>query len=232
MIDLKEFLKRHNEVQIQLLHLGILSKLIFLAGITGLLVGVVATAFSYCMSIATNFRIANPLILWLLPFGGVFIVWLYHRAGFRESRGTNLIISSVRSEEPLSFRIAPLIFISTVLTHLLGGSAGREGAALQLGGSLATSFGRWFHLNNKDCKLMTMCGMSAAFTTLFDMPLTATIFAMEFISVGIMHYAALVSYALASIVALQVSQFFGLSKEQFLLQVIPQFDFLLLLKVG
>lgn len=228
---MKDFFAHHEEMQIQLLHLAIFLKWLCYAGLTGILVGLAASLFSLGLGWATQLRIMHNELIWLLPLGGLVIVFLYRKAGIIKSRGTNLVISSVRSEEPLPFVTAPLIFISTMITHLFGGSAGREGAALQLGGSLAQQLGRWFHLNANDLRLITMCGMSAAFSALFGTPITATIFSMEMISVGIMHYAALVPCTIASIIALEIAKLFGIHGESFLIQIIPTFSLSLLLKV-
>lgn len=125
-------------------------------------------------------------------------------------RGTNLVLTAVREAEPIRLRTAPLIFLSTILTHLVGGSAGREGAALQLGGSIGAWVGRKIHLDEKDRRIMVMCGMSAAFSGLFGTPITAAIFAMEVVSVGVMYYAAIVPCVVSSLVSVQLARFFGL----------------------
>ena len=147
---------------------------------------------------------------------------MYRTCGVYESKGTNLVLSAVRSEERVPFRMAPLIFASTVLTHLFGGSAGREGAALQLGGSLAQTLGRFLHLDEKDMHIITMCGMSACFSALFGTPLAATVFSMEVVSVGIMYYAALVPCAAASLIAAGISGWFGVPPTFFSVSGIPQ----------
>ncbi|MBQ2924848.1 MAG: chloride channel protein, partial [Anaerotignum sp.] len=111
------------------------------AGIAiGGFVGLVGVAFHLLLEWATEFRMETPWLLWLLPLGGLAIVLAYRFAGMEKDRGTNFILVAVRSNEPVTIKTAPLIFFSTVVTHLLGGSAGREGAALQLGGSIASSF--------------------------------------------------------------------------------------------
>ena len=117
---------------------------------------------------------------------------------------------AVREAEPLKLRTAPLIFLSTVLTHLVGGSAGREGAALQLGGSLAAWVGKKIRLDAKDHRIMIMCGMSAAFSALFGTPLTAALFSMEVVSVGVLYYAALVPCLTSAMVAFQLACLCGL----------------------
>ena len=127
-----------------------------------------------------------------------------------KDQGTNLVLVAVREAEPLKLRTAPLIFLSTVLTHLVGGSAGREGAALQLGGSLAAWVGKKIRLDAKDHRIMIMCGMSAAFSALFGTPLTAALFSMEVVSVGVLYYAALVPCLTSAMVAFQLACLCGL----------------------
>ena len=171
--------------------------LLYSAGI-GLLVGGVAAAFHLGIDWAAELRAREPWILWLLPVGGMAIVLLYRVCRMEKDQGTNLVLAAVREAEPLKLRTAPLIFLSTILTHLVGGSAGREGAALQLGGSMAAWVGREIRLDAKDSRVMVMCGMSAAFSALFGTPLTAVCFSMEVVSVGVMYYAALVPCVVAS----------------------------------
>lgn len=193
------------------------------AGIAiGFVVGLVGIAFHLVLEWATEFRMEHPMILWLLPVGGLAIVLAYRLAGMEKDRGTNFILVAVRSNEAVTIKTAPLIFFSTVVTHLLGGSAGREGAALQLGGSIASSFGRMWELNEKDERIMTMCGMAAGFSALFGTPLTSVIFAMEVITVGVMHYSAIVPCTVAALVASGMSQAMGISPTAFSIANIPQ----------
>ena len=188
----------------------VFSKWVLYACFIGLLVGAVAVAFHYGIDWGAALREEVPRIVWLLPAGGVAIVLLYRICGMEKDRGTNLVLVAVREAEPLKLRTAPLIFLATIITHLVGGSAGREGAALQLGGSLAAWIGRKVHLDAKDSRMMVMCGMAAAFSALFGTPLTAAVFAMEVVSVGVMYYAAIVPCTVASLVALQLAQLCGL----------------------
>ncbi|MGI5963997.1 MAG: chloride channel protein [Lawsonibacter sp.] len=179
----------------------------------GFLVGGVAIAFHYGIDWSTALRLEYPRVVWLLPAGGVSIVLLYRICGMEKDRGTNLVLVAVREAEPMKLRTAPLIFLSTIITHLVGGSAGREGAALQLGGSLAAWVGRRIHLDAKDSRVMVMCGMAAAFSALFGTPLTAAIFAMEVVSVGVMYYAAMVPCVISALVSYQLAQTCGLHVE-------------------
>ncbi|PWM21232.1 MAG: chloride channel protein [Clostridiales bacterium] len=187
----------------------------------GAIVGTAGAAFAYCLQLVTDFRTAHPLLVLGLPLAGLLIVFLYHSAGIRESRGTNLVLASIRTDELIPFAMAPLIFAGTVLTHLFGGSAGREGAALQLGGSIAQNLARRLRLSSGSRRLLTMCGMSACFSALFGTPMSAAFFAMEVISVGIMHYSALVPCAVASVTAAYLSRLLGIAPARFSVSGIP-----------
>ena len=210
---------------------GTFVKWLVFAGVSGLLCGGVATAFYYAFEAVTGLRRANPWLLWLLPLGGVAIVLLYRVCGMEGDRGTNFVLVAVREDRPLRLRTAPLVFLSTILTHLLGGSSGREGAILQIGGSISSKIGRWMGLDDKDRRVITMCGMSAAFSALFGTPLTAAMFSMEVTSVGVLYYAAIVPCVLASIVGLWVAQAFHVPPTQFSLAGVPNLSPLTLAQV-
>lgn len=195
---------------------------LFFAALTGGAVGLAGTAFYFSVRWATAFRQENGWIVWLLPAAGALIVLLYRMSGVEKSQGTNLVLLAVRSPEPVPLKMAPLIFVSTVLTHLFGGSAGREGAALQLGGSLGFQVGRLFRLDEKDLHILTMCGMSAGFAALFGTPVTSAVFAMEVVSVGVMYYAALVPCAVSALLALWIAGAFGAKPESFAVSGVPR----------
>lgn len=191
------------------------------ACVVGTVMGFVGTLFHLCMERANDIRMQQEWLIWLLPLGGAAIALLYRICGMEQDQGTNLVITSVRSTEQISIKTAPLIFVSTFLTHLLGGSSGREGAALQMGGSIAYQIGRWIHLDAKDERMIVMCGMSAAFSALFGAPLTAAVFSMEVISVGVMYYAAIVPCVLAAVVGFSIAHGFGISPTAFSITGIP-----------
>ena len=198
-------------------------KWLILSIISGLVIGAAGTLFSLLMTFVTNLRLNHPWLLYLLPIGGLVIVGCYHLLHNQNDTGTNLVISAINAGDHLPVRMAPLIFVSTLITHLCGGSAGREGAALQLGGSLGNGIGRLFRLDEKDKHVMIMCGMSAAFSSLFGTPLAAAIFPMEVISVGIMHYSVLLPCVIASLVAHAVATMAGIAPETFVIAQIPDF---------
>ena len=133
-----------------------------------------------------------------------------------------MVLDSIHSSETMFFRTTPLIFIGTLLTHVCGGSSGREGAALQIGGSLGSTIGRAFSLDEKERNILVMCGMSAVFTAMFGTPITATIFSMEVISVGIIYYSAFVPCIISSVIALGITSIFQIQPTQFALSYIPE----------
>ena len=206
-------------------------KWLIFAAICGVVCGGVATAFYYAFSVVTNLRHAHPALIFLLPLGGVAIVQLYRVCGMAGDRGTNFVLVAVRENKPLRLRTAPLVFLSTIITHLVGGSSGREGAILQIGGSISSKIGQWMRLDDKDSRIITMCGMAAAFSALFGTPLTAAMFAMEVTSVGVLYYAAMVPCVLSSIVGLWVAQRFDVPPTAFTLEGIPNLSILTLLQV-
>lgn len=128
----------------------------------------------FCAEECDKLQERNEWMFYLLPVMGLIIVYLYEKFG-KDDGGTNQVLSTVRSQDDVPILSAPLIFISTALTHLAGGSAGREGAAIQLGGSIANQLGRWIHLDEEDRHVIVMCGMSAAFSALFGTPMAAAV---------------------------------------------------------
>ena len=205
-------------------HISVFLKLLLFAVIIGVTVGVVGAAFHHSIEIATELRLEHPWLLYLMPLAGMVIIGSYRICGIEKDRGTNFVLTAVREDEPMYLRKAPLIFISTVLTHLVGGSSGREGAALQLGGAISGKIGHAMGLDNKDKKLITMCGMAAGFSALFGTPITAAIFAMEVISVGVMYYAAIVPCVLGAIIATLVAQNLGGEVTGFVLHDVPAME--------
>lgn len=201
------------------------------SGLTGLIVGAFSTLFAECLIFVTGFREENPWMIFFLPLAGVLIVFLYGIFHYKNDQGTNMVLSTIHAETELPFRMAPLIFISTILTHLFGGSAGREGAALQLGGSIGNQLGRWFRFDEKDRRIVVMCGMSAAFSAIFGTPVAAAFFSMEVVSVGVMYYAALVPCVFASLIASKFAINMGINPDNFQLLHIPKFHLVPSMKI-
>lgn len=182
-------------------HLLLFLKWTLISVAVGVVVGGFSTLFAFIMNTVTEYREKNDYILLFLPLAGILTVFLYSAFKYKNDKGTNLVLSTIHAQSEIPFRMAPLIFITTILTHFFGGSAGREGAALQLGGSIGNQLGRWFRLDDADKRVVVLCGMSAAFSALFGTPLAAAVFSIEVVSVGVMYYAALVPCFFSSLIA-------------------------------
>ena len=195
-----------------------LLKWMVLGGVIGLVGGIIGSLFHIGVDTATQMRLVHPWVLYLMPVGGLAIVGLY-RLTKTEGKGTNDIIASVHFGEQVPGLLVPVIFVSTVITHLCGGSAGREGAALQIGGGIGYQAGRLLRLGEKDLPLATLCGMSGVFAALFGTPLTATVFALEVISVGVLYYAGLVPCLTAALTGYLVSVLMGVPPTRFTVPV-------------
>ena len=200
----------------------LLVRWLVLAGITGAVLGILGGLFGRSITAVTVFRGNHPWMLYLLPLAGLGIVAMYRLDPYKT--GTNRVLEGIQSNTYIPLRTAPLIAASTVITHAFGASAGREGAALQLGGSIGGTIGKWLKMDDYDHKIMIMCGMSAGFSALFGTPLTATVFAMEVVSVGIMQYAALVPCSVAALTAKGFAEFLGAHGEHFALPAVTAFD--------
>ena len=195
-----------------------LLKWMVLGGVIGLVGGIIGSLFHIGVDTATQVRLAHSWVLYLMPVGGLAIVGLY-RITKTEGKGTNDVIASVHFGEQVPGLLVPVIFVSTVITHLCGGSAGREGAALQIGGGIGYQAGRLLRLGEKDLPLATLCGMSGVFAALFGTPLTATVFALEVISVGVLYYAGLVPCLTAALTGYLVSVLMGVPPTRFTVTV-------------
>ena len=186
-------------------------------GLFGLLMGVLGgllgAGFHHALHFVTHLRSEHNWLIFLLPVGGLLSVGIYTLFRQRSNRGTNQIIDAVLNGEEVSPLVAPTIFLATATTHLFGGSAGREGAALQLGGATASLLSKIFHLQKNDRKILIMSGMSAVFAGLFGTPLTAALFCMEFESVGTIFSPALLPCYVAAFTAAKISGLLGVHAE-------------------
>lgn len=188
----------------------------------GIVCGFAGTVFHHCISFVAGVRTANPWIIYLLPVGGLLIALLYFLT--KSPITTDQVIDSANCGKPIRLIMAPLIFVSTVITQLVGGSAGREGAAIQLGGSLSYNLGKLLKLDTNDLKIVTMCGISAVFSAMFQTPIGAAIFAVEVISIGHFHYSGFLSSISASFSAYMLSQLVGAEQTVFAEVITPEFS--------
>lgn len=150
------------------------------------LVGTISAFFLYTLNNVTSFRENHIWIMLFLPFAGVFIVWCYQRYEGRAQRGNNLLLEEYYhpTRPGVPWKMAPMVILTTLITHLFGGSAGREGTAIQYGGTVAAQFNKLIPLGKQDNRILLLCGISAGFASLFGTPLAGAIFALEMVSLG------------------------------------------------
>ena len=194
-----------------------------IASLIGGVGGGIGACFAKAVIWATAFRQGHSWTLYLMPAAGVLIVWMYCRCHEENNRGTNAVLEAVSANQEVSLATGPLIFLSTVLTHFVGGSSGREGAALQLGGSLGSLSGKLLKLGKRDRKVAVMCGMSAVFGALFGTPVAAAMFAVEVASVGEIYYAGLLPSVFSAFLGANISHALGVPAEAFVILNLPKF---------
>ena len=190
----------------------------------GLVTGLVGTVFGHAVLWVSSYFRNNPWTILFLPVCGLLITGIYHILKEDKNRGTNMVIESIHSGTEITFGTAPAVFLGTLLTHISGGSSGRAGAALQLGGSIGNQIGKVIRLDEKDMKIAVMCGMSGAFAALFGTPMAAAVFSMEVISIGVMYYAALVPCIFSSFIGAAIAKHMQLMPEAFAIGEVPAFD--------
>ena len=197
--------------------------------------------FLYLLDVATQYRWQHPWLLFLLPIAGICIHFLYKLYGKNADKGNNLIIDEIH--EPgggVPARMAPFVLVATVITHLFGGSAGREGTAVQIGGSMANFIGKQLRLSKADIRILLMMGIAAGFGAVFGTPVAGAVFAVEVLIVGKIKYDALVPCLIAAVFADMVCSAWGIRHTHYTISFtgsVPaylsflHFDFLLFLKV-
>lgn len=207
-------------------------KWLCIALVTGIIGGITGSIFVLGVTKSNSLWYNHRFLTFALPIVGMFIIFLYRKFNFQQAKGTNRIIESIRDKEETPIIVGPLIFISTVLTHAFGGSAGREGAAVQIGGSIGSGIAKALKLDKKDTSLVIICGVSAVFAALFSTPLTAVFFALEVTSVGILYYAGLLPCIISSMMAVRITRIFGIEKEKWNVITVPEMSYDILLKVA
>lgn len=194
MEDLKEYPKRLKR----------LGRAVAAALVIGVVCGLLGTLFHVAVHKAEQFRLGHPWMIWLLPAAGLCIVAVY-KLTQAEGHGTDSVVKAAQEGHMPSMQLIPAIFIGTVLTHLTGGSAGREGAALQMGGQVGYYTGRLMHASESARRDCVICGMAAFFSALFGTPLGATVFALVVVHVGMIVYDNFLQTFLAAVTAYLIS---------------------------
>jgi H+/Cl- antiporter ClcA len=151
----------------------------------GLLAGSASAFFLISLEWATDYRESHRWIIALLPLGGFLIGWTYHKIGQNSLKGNNLLLDELNAHKsPIPLRMTPLVLMGTILTHLFGGSAGREGTAVQMGGSLSDQLTKWLGLDRENRRLTLIGGVAGGFSSVFGTPLAGAIFALEWMHTG------------------------------------------------
>jgi H+/Cl- antiporter ClcA len=193
-----------------------------IATLVAALAGSASALFLVSLDLATDWREQHGWIIWLLPLAGFIVGWIYLHAGRSVEAGNNLLIDEIhdpRNVVPL--RLAPLIFIGTVVSHLFGASVGREGTAVQMGGGLADQLTHVFRLRREDRSILLMAGISAGFASVFGTPLAGAIFGLEVLVVGRMRYDAILPCMVSAIVADLVTKAWGVHHTHYTIGALP-----------
>lgn len=190
---------------------------IVLGSLVGVLCGSASALFLYLLEVVTAYRESHEVIVYTLPLAGLAVGWIYARFGRSIAAGNNLVIDTIHDEGPqIPLRMAPMVLIGTVLTHLFGGSAGREGTAVQMGASLADELAHRLKVKRSTRRQLVAAGVAGGFGSVFGTPIAGTIFGLEFVVLGRLEYDALVPALVAAVVGDWTTRAWGIGHTLYL----------------
>lgn len=198
-------------------------KWIFICVLIGILSGSASAFFLITLDFVTQYRIQNGWIIWLLPLGGLLVGFSYYYLGKEVVKGNNLLLEEYENpKQVIPLKMAPLVFFGTIITHLFGGSAGREGTAVQMGGAIADQFTRIFKLDNSERKTLIILGISAGFASVFGTPLAGAIFALEVVYFSKINLKSILLSFIVAYVAYFTVEIWQVKHTHYSIPVIPE----------
>ena len=213
-----------------------LIKWLFISTIVGVLIGCASAFFLILLNFATETREVNLWIISLLPIAGLIIGLTYYYLGSSVVKGNNQLLEEIHNpKQIIPFKMAPLVLFGTIVTHLFGGSAGREGTAVQMGGAIADQFTKIFNLKDRDRKIILILGISAGFASVFATPIAGAVFALEVMVLGRMRYEAILPSILVAVIANYTCNLFPVNHTHYAIDIVPSltpFTFLWSIFVG
>ncbi|MGO4772027.1 voltage-gated chloride channel family protein [Flavobacterium sp. W22_SRS_FK3] len=205
-------------------------KWIFICSLIGFFSGSASALFLISLEFVTQFRIHHGWIVWFLPIGGLLVGLSYYYWGKSVVKGNNLLLEEYENpKDIIPFKMAPLVLLGTLLTHLFGGSAGREGTAVQMGGAIADQFTKIFNLNNSERKILIILGISAGFASVFGTPLAGAIFALEVLYFSKISFKSILLSFSVAFVAYFTVEIWQVKHTHYSIPVVSEFNFTTLL---